>query len=136
MPSTFHFVCLQRQNLQKYPFLILSYIYQLLCMLFSSRKTHWGSCSLLFSVNVIADYIYIRLCEERNPNLIVQIFFLCHVDYLLYRLSLFVSVVYKSSASHSPRLLVIKAADEVWMLALIHPTEGQFRFSKTKNEVN
>ena len=79
---------------------------------------------------------YYRLCEERNPNLIVQIVFYAMLIVYFYLLSLFVSVVYKSSASHSHRLLVIKAADEVWMLALIHPTEGQFRFSKTKNEVN
>ena len=102
------------------------------------RRVAVGHLNLIVKVKILQSKKQKNywLCKERNPNLIVQIVFYAMLIVYFYLLSLFVSVVYKSSASHSHRLLVIKAADEVWMLALIHPTEGQFRFSKTKNEVN
>ena len=97
-----------------------------------------GYLNLIVKVNILQSEKQKKywLCEERNPNLIVQIVFYAMLIVYFYLLSLFVLVVDKSSSSHSHRLLVIKAADEVWMLALIHPTEGQFQFSKTKNKVN
>ena len=64
-----------------------------------------------------ATYYYsIRLCEERNLNLSTKIDFYTLLNVYFYRLHLFVSVVYKLSVPYSHRLLVIEAADGVWML--------------------
>ena len=57
-----------------------------------------------------------RLCEERNLNLSIKIDFYAILNVYFYQLCSFVLVVYKLSASHSHRLLVIGAADDVWML--------------------
>ena len=61
-----------------------------------------------------------RLCEEINLNLSIKIDFYAILNVYFYQLCSFVSVVYKLSASHSHWLLVIEAANGVWMLVSPH----------------
>ena len=59
---------------------------------------------------------FIRLCEERNPNLSTKFDFYTLLNIYFYWIRLFVSAVYKSPVPSYHWLLVIEAADGAWIL--------------------
>ena len=74
------------------------------------RRVAVGHLNLIVKVKILQSKKQKNywLCEERNPNLIVQIVFYAMLIVYFYRLSLFVLVVYKLSALHSHWTLVIE----------------------------
>ena len=67
-----------------------------------------------FKSMIVIPLIY-RLCEERNQNLRTKFDFYTLLNFYFYLIRSFVSAVYKLSVPSYHRLLVIEAADGIWI---------------------